>query len=105
MRGASWVRGIEYLTVAESSMVPTLNEGDWVLVLRGADVEEGDVVLLEHPQRPGMLLVKRLALIEPGGYWVVGDAPEVSTDSRHFGTVPEVLGKVVWRIRPWGPVR
>ena len=86
-------------------MVPALNEGDWVVALRGRDVDAGDVVLVEEPGHPGLVLIKRIALVEPHGYWVLGDAPEASTDSRHFGTVPEVRGKVVWRIRPWGRVR
>ena len=103
-KSASWVRGIEYVKVDGSSMTPVLDEGDWVVALRGWDVDAGDVVLLEDPEHPGRVLVKRIALVEPDGYWVLGDASEASRDSRQFGTVPEVLGKVVWRIRPWGPV-
>jgi nickel-type superoxide dismutase maturation protease len=86
-------------------MEPTLRAGDWILARRGAPVRVGDVVVLEHPERPGMLVVKRVARIDPQGYWVVGDALGASTDSRHFGAVPEVLGRVVWRVRPWGRVR
>ncbi len=61
--------------------------------------------MLEHPGRPGFLIVKRVAEVRPNGYYVLGDAPEASTDSRHFGAVPHVLGRVVWRMRPWGRVR
>jgi len=86
-------------------MEPTLRAGDWILAWRGGPVQVGDVVVLEHPDRPGMLVVKRVARIDPEGYWVVGDAPGASTDSRHFGAVPEVVGRVVWRVRPWGRVR
>lgn len=86
-------------------MEPTLNEGDWIIARRGGTVSVGDVVVLERPDRPGLLVVKRVAGVRPEGYWLLGDAPEWSTDSRHFGTVREVLGRVVWRVRPWGRVR
>jgi nickel-type superoxide dismutase maturation protease len=99
------VLGFRYLAVAGGSMAPGLGDGDWVLARRVARVRVGDVVVLEHPQRPGFLVVKRVGAVRPDGYWVLGDAAGASTDSRHFGPVPEVLGRVVWRVRPWGRVR
>lgn len=86
-------------------MEPTLREGDWILARRGVRVSTGDVVVLERPDRPGLLVVKRIAGARPDGWWVLGDAPARSTDSRHFGAVPEVVGRVVWRVRPWGRIR
>lgn len=86
-------------------MRPTLDEGDWILACRGGRVRVGDVVVLERPDRPGLLIVKRVARIGPDGYWVLGDHPEASTDSRHFGAAPRVVGRVLWRVRPWGRVR
>ena len=65
----------------------------------------GDVVVLEHPVRPGMLIVKRVQRVDAEGYWVLGDAPAASTDSRDFGAVTEVVGRVLWRVRPWGRIR
>jgi nickel-type superoxide dismutase maturation protease len=99
------VLGLRYLAVAGGSMAPGLRDGDWILARRSARVGVGDVVVLEHPGRPGLLVVKRVAAVQPDGYWVLGDHPDGSTDSRHFGAVREVLGRVVWRVRPWGPVR
>lgn len=99
------VRGIRYLAVAGSSMEPGLRDGDWVLARTGVEAAVGDVVVVEHPRRPGLLIVKRVAGRTPEGYWLLGDRPEASTDSRHFGAVPAVLGRVVWRVRPWGRVR
>jgi nickel-type superoxide dismutase maturation protease len=99
------VPAIRYLVVAGPSMEPTLSDGDWVLARATARISPGHLVVVEHPQRPGLLLVKRVDRVGPDGYWVLGDAPSASTDSRHFGPVAEVLGRVVWRVRPWGRVR
>jgi hypothetical protein len=52
-----------------------------------------------------MLIVKRVQRAGAEGYWVVGDAADASTDSREFGTVAQVVGRVIWRVRPWGRVR
>lgn len=86
-------------------MAPTLRHGDWIVAWRCTRAQVGDVVVLEHPQRPGLLVVKRVARLGPGGYWVLGDCPEASTDSRHFGPVSDLVGRVVWRVRPWGRLR
>ena len=85
-------------------MVPTLHDGDWVLARGDGRAGAGQVVVLEHPQRPGLLIVKRVEHVDDEGYWVLGDAPESSTDSRHFGVVQHIVGRVIWRIRPWGRV-
>ena len=96
---------MRYLAVAGGSMAPGLREGDWILASRWPRIEVGSVVVLQHPERPGFLIVKRVAEVRGDGYWVLGDAPEASTDSRHFGPVPRVLGRVIWRVRPWGRIR
>ncbi len=99
------MRGYRYLSVAGASMHPTLAAGDWVLARTDGRAGVGDIVVLEHPERPGLLIVKRLAGATSDGFWVLGDAPDQSTDSRHFGAVPSVIGRVVWRVRPWGRIR
>ncbi len=74
--------------VAEDSMNPTLRPGDWVLgVRRPARLGRGDVVVVDHPHRPGFEVVKRVAEIGPAGLVLAGDNPDHSTDSRHFGPV------------------
>lgn len=86
-------------------MEPTLSDGDWVLARNDGRARVGDVVVLEHPERSGELLItKRVHRVEAGGYWLLGDNPGQSTDSRHFGLVPHVIGPVIWRVRPWGRV-
>lgn len=69
-------------------MAPTLLAGDWAIATRTSP-RPGDVVVLEHPERPGFELVKRAAGRSGSGDWFVeGDNAEASTDSRGFGPVP-----------------
>lgn len=85
--------------VAGSSMLPTLRPGDVVVVRWGARVRPGDVVVLRRPDRPDLLVVKRVVWREPDGWEVRGDNPAASDDSRAFGLVPDaaVVGRVLVR--------
>jgi signal peptidase I len=100
-------------------MVPTLRQDDLVVAVRAAP-RRGSVAVVEHPARPGFEVVKRVVGIPgdavtggrlgPEEYWVEGDAPSTSTDSRTFGPVPGsgLRGVVVLRYWPpsrFGPVR
>ncbi len=88
--------------VSGASMVPTLSDGDYVLVDPSRRAEAGAVVLARHPYRSGLRLVKRVARIEGDGrLFLSGDQPVESTDSRHFGALAPgcVLGVVVARMR------
>jgi mitochondrial inner membrane protease subunit 2 len=94
--------------VAGTSMRPTLEPGDWALAVRVRSVRRGDVVVVEHPERPGFELVKRVVHVAgdetPDGFelvdeiWVEGDEPEASSDSRRFGPLPieRVRARVRW---------
>lgn len=97
-------------------MRPALEPGDWAIAVARARVRRGDVLVVEHPERPGFEIVKRVTAVEgdptPAGYtlgegeiWVEGDSPDGSTDSRHFGPVrsDRVRGRIrlVW----WPPGR
>lgn len=88
-------------------MAPVLAPGDWALAVPLRQPHRGDVVVVEHPGRPGYEMVKRLVAL-PGDlvgerrmredeYWVEGDLVLASTDSRHFGPVTreELRAKVV----------
>jgi nickel-type superoxide dismutase maturation protease len=83
-------------------MEPTLRNGDWWLVRRGSHVSAGDMALLRHPVRRDMLVVKRVIRPEADGWWVEGDNPDFSDDSRTFGVVApqDVVGRLWWRYRP-----
>ena len=96
------------VAVAERSMEPALYPGDWLLVcrtmLRGRPprVRPGQVVVARHPDRPDLLIVKRVAHREPGGWWLASDNPGAgAVDSRAFGVVPPALieGRVLLRYR------
>jgi mitochondrial inner membrane protease subunit 1 len=106
--------------VEGESMTPTLEPGDWLVAIRVRDVRVGMLVVVEHPDRPGYGMVKRVAatpgeqfgdrILGPDDYWVVGDNPDASTDSRHFGPVcSEAIGGRAairyWPIRRSGRLR
>ncbi len=109
--------------VQGSSMQPTLEEGQRLLVLRGpalvSGVQDGDVVVIRDPESSAYI-VKRIyrmggetvepilkpidAAWNPSGYlvpqqtvFVLGDNLRQSEDSRLFGPVPisRVVGKVL----------
>jgi nickel-type superoxide dismutase maturation protease len=87
-------------------MEPALRPGDWLLVRRSVRagrpprVRPGQVVIARHPAEPGLLLVKRAARQEHGGWWLESDNPGAgAVDSRQFGPVPHALieGRVLLR--------
>lgn len=80
-------------------MSPTLSDGDVVFARFGAAPEPGDVVLVRWSARPGQLSVKRAAHPEADGWWVLGDNPDGSTDSRMLGAA-QVVGVVKGRLYP-----
>lgn len=84
-------------------MSPTLADADVVLAVAGARVRPGVVALVRWASRPEQLSVKRV--VEPRGdlWFVRGDNPFGSTDSRELGPA-EVLAVVGWRLWP-RPVR
>jgi signal peptidase I len=98
--------------VAGRSMEPVLQEGDLVIVdiwsYRHRPPREGEIVLLYGQQQAGRALVKRVVEPPPSGdvgrseIWLLGDNRAMSSDSRHFGSVPAsaVQGRVVWRYWP-----
>lgn len=91
--------------VKGESMRPFCKQGDFVLAESMSYLffrpKVGHLVVARHPQKPGMLLLKRIVREKEGRYWVEGDNAEKSTDSRHFGWVGKenIRGKVVRRSR------
>jgi hypothetical protein len=63
-------------------------------------------VIARHPNRPGMLLVKRAAWRESGGWWLISDNPGAGgVDSFRFGPVPADLIEARVLVRYWPPRR
>ena len=88
--------------VTGPSMSPTLSDADVVLVRRASTAAPGDVVLVVWP---GQLSVKRAVRPVDGGWFVRGDNPFGSADSRGLGAAT-VVGIVRWRLWPRpGPVK
>ncbi|RMG07336.1 MAG: nickel-type superoxide dismutase maturation protease [Planctomycetota bacterium] len=86
-------------------MRPTLRPGEEVLVdpraYRRRAPRAGELVLVGHPYRRDLLLVKRVAWVDATGrVFVVGDDPLESTDSRSFGPLGRELlrGRVTSRL-------
>ena len=80
-------------------MVPTLRDGDALLIWRGARVRPGDVVVARFRTRPDLLVVKRAEHAQDGGWWVRGDNEFGTDDSRAYG-VADVIGRVFCRYWP-----
>lgn len=89
--------------VTGDSMRPLLVPGEEVLIDPTAyhrrAPQPGDVVVAEHPQRPGFRLIKWVVAVEPQGCFLQGVNLAASTDSRTFGWVSphRILGQVVCR--------
>ena len=85
------------------SMLPLLDQGDEVFVDARKKVTKGDVIVLRHPYRIDIVLVKYVAFInEHGAVYVLGVNLVESTDSRSFGWVEphQIYGCVHSRFRP-----
>ncbi|MGH9166787.1 MAG: signal peptidase I [Acidimicrobiia bacterium] len=106
--------------IAEQSMAPALLPGDYVLTLPARNrLRRGDVVVFEHPLRPGFYLVKRViglpgdtldgedcGRLGPDQVFVLGDQGAWSADDgRTLGPLPSRALR--WRVvlRVWPPHR
>ena len=108
LREANWKDKLLYrlgrrkiFRVAGDSMLPTLRDGDAVMISANYTVVVGDIVLAQHPYKQSVKMLKRVASIGKNGrYFLEGDNPGESTDSRTFGTVSieYIHGKAVCRL-------
>jgi signal peptidase I len=97
--------------VEGTSMQPTYNPRDWLLVFYGISrkkhlhLKTGDVAVIEREQQPGIFYIKRIAEIKKGSFgqesfFVLSDN-DLGTDSRTWGFLSkeEVDAKVLTRIK------
>ena len=85
-------------------MLPTLREGDFLLVRHGARIRPGDLVVARFAD--GTLAVKRAAeqrrtRTGDAGWWLLSDNPDEGVDSRHRGPVADADVLAVVRVRVW----
>ena len=85
-------------------MLPTLRDGDLLLVRHGARIRPGALVVARFPD--GTLTVKRAAderraRTGEAAWWLVSDNPGEGVDSRHRGPVAEEQVVGVVRLRVW----
>lgn len=85
-------------------MLPTLREGDRLLVRYSASPRPGDLVVARFAD--GTLTVKRAVeerrtAAGGAGWWLLSDNPGEGVDSRHRGPVPTAAVLGVVRLRLW----
>lgn len=79
-------------TVLSGSMEPNLPIGAVIFAVpsRADDLNAGDIITIEHPERPGMLVTHRIVAIESGpqgrSFKTKGDANQVPDSWRVPGT-------------------
>jgi phage repressor protein C with HTH and peptisase S24 domain len=87
----------QIVRVAGPSMVPTLYDGDVVVVRHGAPIRPGDVVLARFRSLPDRFVVKRVERSDGDGWALRSDNDAAAGDSRSHG-VADVLARVVLRL-------
>ncbi|HQU82141.1 MAG TPA: nickel-type superoxide dismutase maturation protease [Pyrinomonadaceae bacterium] len=94
--------------VEGDSMFPNLKNGEFVLINPDFEPKIGDIVLAAHPFKKSVKIIKRITEINAENrYFLIGDNPTESTDSRSFGTIlrKDILGKVTAKVKENLPVK
>ena len=90
--------------ITGNSMMPLLKPGDEVLLnpraYRQVLPRPGQIVVAHHPLQRDLQVVKRVSFaMGDGRYFLAGDNPAESSDSRAFGPVrlDQILGQITSR--------
>jgi phage repressor protein C with HTH and peptisase S24 domain len=97
----------QFVVVRGPSMVPTLRDGDVLLVRHGMRIGPGDIVLAHFPAEPARYVVKRAERsLGAGRWWLTSDNPTAGGDSRTHGG-GQVVARAVgcWAARGEGGPR
>lgn len=81
--------------VEGNSMLPTLKDGDIVIINSNSKPAENIIVLANHPYKQRVKIIKRIKEIDENkNCYLIGDNPSESTDSRTFGVISpkDILG-------------
>jgi nickel-type superoxide dismutase maturation protease len=80
--------------VEGASMTPKYPHGRLVLAWRFSKPKKGDVVIVKHHR---LELIKRVDQLQEDKVFLLGDNPDESTDSRHYGWLPlsSIMGVVL----------
>lgn len=80
-------------------MEPTHFHDDWLVVLWGGRARPGSVVIAARAD--GTMVIKRASRRDEQGWWLEGDNPEASSDSRNVGPFwpQQIKGRVLFRYR------
>jgi nickel-type superoxide dismutase maturation protease len=83
-------------------MQPQLKAGDLIFLRKTQKLKVGQVAIARRPDRPNLLVIKRVKAVTKNGYWLEGDNQSESDDSRIFGEVEKnlILGKFMFRYWP-----
>ncbi|MGH1487898.1 MAG: nickel-type superoxide dismutase maturation protease [Acidimicrobiales bacterium] len=86
---AAWLTGRrQRVRIVGDSMLPTLAEGQFVLLDRRQVPVAGQLAVAEHPHQPDLLVVKRVESVTADGRFVLSsDNPDAGTDSRAWGPI------------------
>lgn len=87
---------LEVAAVGHEAMLPTVQQGDEVAVLTMAKLERGDVVVCEHPNEPGRMVVGRLLGL-PGDTLVMGRGGRLSINGTAVGTTAGEPATIAYR--------
>ncbi len=91
---------IRIFRVADKSMEPTLNPGDYVFVNGfSKKIKINDVVVVKHPSK-NIYIIKRVKKVDGDRYYVLGDNAGKSDDSRKFGMLGAdgLVGKLIFKL-------